>query len=226
MKGMIRARDVIAHPAVVIRGFGLKVFLRALLAPKERTFLEIISEGIPHPASPEERAITQQLDRLVLQEIHCSKIYKYFADHFLNFPDARQFFQTLSFQEEAHAEIIRVAKVEIARRKIWPQGDLIAPDILEKTDAMLARLDAGLRQTPRPTLKQALEMLEEMEATEREMVFAFLRHFHDVVQFTFIQKMHLLIPSFADHNAYLNTMLPQLKEMATRDARQQKRGQG
>lgn len=221
MRGLIRARDVIIHPLVVIQGFGVKVFWRALTAPKERTFLELISEGIPQPISPEQVAVSHQLDRLILHETHCSKIYHYFADHFTDALEVRDFFKTLSYQEEAHAEIVRVAKVEIARQKTWPKGDLIAPEILEKVDLALAQIDAVLRKTPKVSLKQALEILEEIEMTEKEMVFAFIHHFHVVMQFTFLKKIHHLIPSFADHHAYLNTTLPLIKEWA---ARRERRG--
>src|ERR1041384_1569377 len=44
MKGVVRKRDVLSHPAVTIRGFGWRVFIKALLAGRNRTLLSVVAE--------------------------------------------------------------------------------------------------------------------------------------------------------------------------------------
>lgn len=43
MSGFICKREVLAHPAQIIRAFGLRVFIHCLLASKGATFLSILS---------------------------------------------------------------------------------------------------------------------------------------------------------------------------------------
>jgi hypothetical protein len=44
MNGFICKREVIANPVVVIRAFGLRVFLRCLVAKRGATFLSILAD--------------------------------------------------------------------------------------------------------------------------------------------------------------------------------------
>ena len=44
MTGFIRKQTVLAHPLLVIRLFGWRLFVRALTAPPYTTFLDLIRE--------------------------------------------------------------------------------------------------------------------------------------------------------------------------------------
>lgn len=223
MRGLITKKDVLFHPCVVISSFGFKIFIRSLAAPRGLTFLEVISEGIPHPASPAQVEMTQQIDRLAAYELQCSSIYGYLGEIFSASPQIRNFFRTLSYQEQGHSEILRLAKVEMARRNLWPRAKLLDPATMHKLEQMLIHLDLELKKEEKPTLKKALQVIETIEASEKEMLFDFLHHFHEVVQIPFLRKIHRIIPSFADHQSYINTMLPLLKEMETHEERARKR---
>jgi len=106
MRGMIGRKDVLAHPVVVIRGFGLKVFLKTLISPRSRTFLEVISEGIPRPASEAQIRVAEFLDKLVSYELRTAHIYARMAHQFQDRGDAKTFFLTLSLQEEGHQHFL------------------------------------------------------------------------------------------------------------------------
>ncbi len=48
MNGTIRAKDVLLHPLVIVRGWGPRCYLRCLRAAVTRrrcTFLELVSRG-------------------------------------------------------------------------------------------------------------------------------------------------------------------------------------
>jgi hypothetical protein len=44
MSGLIRKREVVIHSVVIIRAFGVRVFVRCLLARRGATFLGILAD--------------------------------------------------------------------------------------------------------------------------------------------------------------------------------------
>lgn len=209
MRGLIGKKDVLLHPLTVIRGFGWRVLLQTLVAARGRTFLEIISEGIPHPATPREIELSLQMDTLVSFEIRGAHIYARMADLFQKMREVRQFFLTLSGQEEGHAEILRITKVELARRQLWQTLVPIKLGLFEKIDRELAEVEEGLRYPQKMELKEALTAVEKLEASEINIVFDFLLH---SVHTPFLKKIYYMIPSLADHQTYLNTLIPLFKQ--------------
>ncbi len=209
MKGLIGRKDVLAHPFTVISGFGPKVFFKTVFAPRHITFLEVISEGIPQPASAEEIEITLLLDKLISFELRTSHLYAGMAMLFKSRKGAQHFFQTLSQQEEGHAEILRITKVEVARRKLWEQVKPVSPVVLDKIDKELSQLEWDIRHPEALSYKEALKIVEALESSEINVVFDFVQH---SLRTPFLRKSHRLIPSIAEHHSYLNTMLPELME--------------
>src|SRR3954471_21935657 len=60
MQGVVTRVQVLAHPFVVVGGFGLKVLLRALLAGRGETFLDVVSRC----AEEESRSDLHEIDLL------------------------------------------------------------------------------------------------------------------------------------------------------------------
>lgn len=209
MRGLIGKKDVLAHPVVIIRGFGWKTFCRCLTSSPGTTFLEIISEGIPHPASPQEIELSRQFDRLISFELRNAELYSQMAELFHSLLDVREFFRTLTDQEEGHAEILRITKVEVARRNLWNTLVPIKPEMIEKIDRKLTEAEKTIADSKKLELARALHLVEDLEASEINIVFDFLLH---SVQTPFLRRIHFLIPSVADHQTYLNSMLPSLKQ--------------
>lgn len=224
MQGLIGKKDVLKHPGTVIHGFGWKVFIRTLAAPPGHTFLEIISEGIPHPTAPKEIELSLQIDKLVSFELRCAHIYARLAEIFRErWGLARDFFRTLSEQEEGHAEILRITKVELARRRLWNTLVPIDTVVIEKTDKMLSKIEWALREPEKLDFSKALQFVEEMESSEINIVFDFLLH---SVSSPFLKKIYRLIPSIADHKTYLNSLLPVLKEEEASERNMRHRNSG
>lgn len=209
MRGLIGKKDVLAHPVVIIRGFGWKTFCRCLASSSGTTFLEIISEGIPRPASPREIELSHQMDRLISFELRNAQIYAKMAGMFYPLGEVREFFRTLTDQEEGHAEILRITKVEVARRRLWNTLVPIKLEMMEKIDQKLTEVEERLADPKKLDLTHALHLVEDLEASEINIVFDFLLH---SIQTPFLRRSHFLIPSVADHQTYLNSMLPSLKQ--------------
>ncbi len=214
MKGLIGRKDVLLHPWTVIRGFGLKVFLKTAFAPGHATFLEVISEGIPKPVSPEEIQITLLLDKLISFELRTSHIYARLGTMFKEHDGANTFFHTLSIQEQGHAEILRIVKVEVARLKLWDEVKPISTEVVDKIDKDLSHLEWDIRHPETLSYKESLKIVESLESSEINVVFDFIHH---SIQTPFLRKSHRLIPSIAEHHSYLNTMLPELMEEEVRE---------
>lgn len=212
MRGLIGKKDVLCHPFLVIQGFGWKVFLRTLRAPAGLTFLEIISEGIPNPSKPHELELSQQLDKLISFEIRCSQFYSKMSEIFRNhWGLAPDFFRNLSEQEEGHAEILRIAKVEISRHYLWNTVLPIKPGLMEKTDRMLSEVEGLLRLPEKLDIKKGLEAVERLESSEINTVFDDLLH---SIHTPFLKKIYRIVPALSDHQTYLDSLLPLLKEEA------------
>ena len=63
MVGVIRKRNILAHPIVTIHCFGWRVFIRALLAPPGTTFLTLVTPVDPVKPS---RQTMARADRTLL----------------------------------------------------------------------------------------------------------------------------------------------------------------
>lgn len=220
MKGLIGRKDVLLHPITVIQGFGFKVFFQTLFAPHHITFLEVISQDLPQPVSAEEIQMTLLLDKLISFELRTSHIYARMALLFKSHDGAHDFFHTISGQEQGHAEILRITKVEVARQKLWDQIKPISQTVIDKIDRELSHLEWDIRHPEAFGYKEALKMVEVLESSEINVVFDFIQH---AIQTPFLRKSHKLIPSIADHHSYLNTMLPELMEEEVLEEHQRQR---
>ncbi len=223
MRGVIRKKDILSHPWVVIQGFGLKLFWQTLTAPNSSTFLELISEGLPKPVSEKELELTAQLDKLVSFELRCALIYSQCRERFWHFSAARHLFLNLSYQEETHAEMIRIVKVEIARKNLWDFVNPIPKEKFVKVEQVLSEIEGSLKNGGDFSLARGIAVVETLESRENDVVFEFLLHFHKAVETPFIRKLHKIIPSIADHHAYLNSALPEIKETLAIEERSAKK---
>lgn len=219
MRGLIGKRDVMLHPLTVIQGFGLQVFFKAVLASKGKTFLEIISEGIPQPVSREQIKITLLLDQLIAFELRAAHIYARMAMLYKKHSGAADFFRTISHQEEGHAEILRITKVEVARYNMWASVKPVSQKIIDTVDKDLSTVEWSLRTPGKLPYKKALDTVEELESSEINVVFDFMTH---SIQTPFLRKAHRLIPSLAEHHSFLNTVLPELMEDEKRNVHRRK----
>jgi hypothetical protein len=115
MLGVIRKRDIVLHPVVTVQSFGWRVFLRALTAGPNETFLSLVAEA--ETRDTVRRRVPEVMDRAIGLEIRAMRLYQALAGRFADEDALRQLFATLAVQEQEHAELLRVCR-HAARRNL------------------------------------------------------------------------------------------------------------
>lgn len=151
MVGAIDKRDILAHPIVTIQCFGWRVFLRALLAGRNTTFLSVLTAT--EVLKPAEETVVDFVARCVELELTASRIYAALARRFSDTPDVHAFFAAISGQEESHAELLELCRAAAAQsqwlderiqpwRRCLPKLERHMSDAESRVDDMHSALDA------------------------------------------------------------------------------------
>lgn len=204
MVGVIRKRDILAHPVITIRCFGWPVFLRVLIAGRQQTFLSLLCEaGALRPPTVEVPAL---LGRCVELELRAQRIYEELAHRFADRDPVRRFFQTLAEQERSHGELLELCR-ETASRAGWleeqfePWRDEV-PRLERQMDGAEASLE-GL-----DALVDALRLVIRIEASEINDVFG------GVVAATdseFVRTLGAFQAAGATHLSYIGDQIPRFE---------------
>jgi hypothetical protein len=118
MVGVIRKRDIVAHPVVTVRCFGWPVFLKALVAGRQQTFLSLLVESSAlHPPQIE---VPELIERCIGLELQASRIYERLAERYTKQDAVKEFFENLADQEREHAELLGLSR-ECAAREGWDE---------------------------------------------------------------------------------------------------------
>jgi len=166
MLGVIRRRDLIAHPFVTIDCFGLGLFFQALVAGRRKTFLSLLTDtGVLKPRVVEIPAL---LGRCVDLESRARRIYQFLAGRFSDWERVRQFFETLAQQEQHHAELLELCR-QLASRDGWLEEHFapwraVVPQLERKLDALEDSISG------RESLIDALRLVIEIESSEIDHV--------------------------------------------------------
>jgi rubrerythrin len=166
MLGVIRRRDIIAHPFVTIDRFGLGLFCQALVAGRHKTFLSLLAgTGVLQPPAVE---IPELLGRCVDLETRARRIYQFLAERFSDWEPVRQFFETLARQEQQHAELLELCR-QLASRDGWLE-EHFAPwrAAVPQLERKLDELEDSISE--RESLRDALRLVIEIESTEIDHV--------------------------------------------------------
>ncbi len=167
MRGVIRKRDVIAHPLVTIRCFGWRVFFRTLAAGRERTFLSLVAEaGLVE--SPRVQ-VPDILERCIRLELRAKRLYEALAERFSGEPEARAFFTDLAGEEEEHAEMLDLCRAAHGRTRR-------EANVLDRFAESLPRLEKGMQDAESclartGALPDALRLVLRVESSEVNGVF-------------------------------------------------------
>ncbi len=114
MVGAICKWDVLAHPVVTIRCFGVRVFLRTLVAGHSDTFLSIVTQaGLLQPPS---ESVFETMQRCVRLELVAKEIYESLAQRFRSLEAVRESFETLARQEQEHSELLGLCRIVAGQR--------------------------------------------------------------------------------------------------------------
>ena len=166
MLGSIGKSDVLAHPAVTIRCFGWKVFVKSLVAGRNETFLSILTrEGAFGPAS---HSVFEIVRRCVGLEQAAQRIYASLAAEFRQ-DSVREFFETLAQQEGEHAELLELCRVA-AMRGAW-DGRCLDPwrENVPYLERRMREAEAKRRAVKSPA--DAFWLTVEIESSEINQLF-------------------------------------------------------
>ena len=167
MFGVIRRRDLIAHPRVTVHCFGWPLFLRALIAGRHTSFLSLLAgSGALGPPTVE---VPELLGRCVDLESRARRIYQFLADRFAHLAPVRHFFETLAQQEQEHFELIALCR-RLASREGWLEEYFARwRDAVPQLERRMDELEDSLDDLDQ--LVDALRLVIRLEGSEINHVF-------------------------------------------------------
>ena len=196
MVGVICKWDIVAHPWVTVHCFGWKVFLRALTARRDETFLSLAA-GTPAASQPAETA-TELVRRCVALELRAKRVYEVLARAFAGRQPLRELFETLARQEQDHAELLGLCR-EAAGRDRWKRKALEPlPGALPELEKLMEDAESSSVAVESPA--GALRLALRIESSEVNEVFARIVAAADS---EFVRRLGAFRTAVRDHVGYL-----------------------
>ena len=202
MQGIIRKRDVVAHPVVTIQCFGWKLFFRTLVADHDRTFLELVGE---HSFPERGYRAPNLVARSAGLERRAMGVYLTMARR--NAEDAALygFFSALADQESSHAELLELCATATSPEQ-WESEEL------SRWQTLLPGLETAMSEFEQAASTvegrhQSLELMTRLESSEINDLF------HGVVGASsseFVRALHAFKSAEKEQGAFICSMLPSL----------------
>jgi len=217
MVGVIRKRDVLAHPIATVQCFGWPVLLKALVARRQQTFLSLLVES--RTFRPPKVAVPELLDDCVGLELSASRIYEALAERFQDSASVSLFFATLAQQEQDHAELLRLCR-EAASREGWLE-DKFAPwrDAVPRLQREMQTHEVSLADIE--NLPDIMRLVIRIEASEINLIF------DGIVAATdsdFVRKLRAFHTAELEHLDYISSRISELVPELAADCRRMKAG--
>jgi rubrerythrin len=204
MFGVIRRRDIIAHPFVTVDCFGWRFFIRVLVTGRRKTFLSLLAgSGVLRPARVE---VPELLGRCVDLESRARRIYQWLAERFAEREPVRQFFRALAHQEQEHYELLELCR-QLAGRHGWLE-EVFAPwrAAVPHLERQMDGLEASLEGLE--SLADALRMVIRLEGSEIDQIY------HAAVTATnseFVRALGVFRNAQAQHITYICDRIPKFE---------------
>jgi hypothetical protein len=201
--GAICRQDILCHPVVTIRCFGWRVFLRALRAGQNQTFLSLLAETPAPPASREK--VPEIVGRCIGLELRAARAYESLTRRFEQPESARRFFETLSRQERDHAELLGLCEAAAVRGE-WdgkhfdPWRDAV-PGLEERMREAESRVESL------GCLSDALRLVLELESSEINHVYLGIVAASDS---DFVKAVGAFHEAGLDHISYICECIPEM----------------
>ena len=204
MFGVIRTRDIIAHPLVTVHCFGWSLLFRALIAGRRKTFLSLLAESAA-PRSPTVE-VPELLGRCLDLESRARRIYELLAARFSDRVPVRRFFETLAQQEQEHFELLALCR-QLASREGWLE-EHFAPwrDAVPRLERKMDDLEESLDDLDQ--LVDALRLVIRVEGSEINQVF---RGVVSATDSQFVRTLQAFWTAEAKHIAYACEQIPKLE---------------
>jgi rubrerythrin len=204
MFGVIRRRDIIAHPRVTVHCFGWSLFFRALIAGRRKTFLSLVagSDALPSPTVE----VPELLERCVELESRARRIYELLAARFSDRAPVRRFFETLAQHEQEHFELLELCR-QVASREGWME-EHFAPwrDAVPQLERQMDDLEDSLNDIDR--LADALRLVIRLEGSEINHVF---RGAVSATDSEFVRTLQAFRTAEAKHIVYACDQIPEFE---------------
>jgi rubrerythrin len=203
MVGAIVKRDVLTHPVVTIQAFGWIVFLRAVFASREQTFLGLltIESGSTHRTLP----VCELIDRCIQLELRAKNAYLQLAKRFADDSKAMRFFTAMAAQEQSHSDLLEICR-EASKRAEWvmhrEEEWAHAITQLERETSRLSREIETVQ-----TLDEAMRIVIALEGSEINSIFS---NIMDSLDSGFVRKLEPFATAIRCHIEYIDRMIPTL----------------
>jgi hypothetical protein len=205
MIGVIKSRDILAHPISTIRCFGWGVFFRAVTPWSDVTFLSLLQDagcfGTPACKAP------PILERCIMLEHRAKRLYDALANIFA---EQRLFFACLALQEQHHADLLAVCRAA-SFRSGW-NVNIFNPwqDYLPRLEKAMDEAEAAVEHID--SLEAALQLVIQIESSEVNDVFSAAIAASDAA---FVKRLKPFQEAMEAHMAYIAEWLPQLSPQMT-----------
>lgn len=171
MKGIITRRDLLRHPFMVVKHFGISLFIKALFS-KNKPFLDFIQ----NPASKVPMALkpyTSTMDVFSYYERRIAAIFLTFAERFSELKSAERFYRELAKQKMGHYAILQFVKSFAPRRKIHNEKWQPYLNRIDDIEFLIRRSEESLE---RPlSLRDALQITEELSSSGINKIYQDLK---------------------------------------------------
>jgi len=204
MLGAIDKTDVLFHPLVTIRCFGWTVFFRAAFAGRQTTFLSLLTQSgtFERPITP----MGEMIDRCIELERRAMRLYESIAARYDELDLVREFFEHLSLQERAHAELLSVCRAAVGRRSSPQKCFQRMSHSVPQTERRLDRAELFLQESFE--LSDALRLVIELESSQINDLFS------EVVAATdpgLDERFQSFRGAIRDHLGYIRERIPRLE---------------
>jgi hypothetical protein len=204
MIGAIRRRDILAHPFVTIHSFGCAVFLRALIAGRDQTFLSLLAKT--RLLRPPKVKVPEILGDCVKLELGARRIYESLAERFTAQELVRQFFETLVQQEQEHSEMLELCR-ELASREGWLEEHFTPwRDAVPRLKRQMDEAEASLNDLD--SVVDALRLVIQIEGSEINQVFGSALAATDS---GFVRNLRVFQSAITKHIYYICDRIPKLE---------------
>jgi rubrerythrin len=204
MLGAIRKRDILAHPLVTIHSFGWGVFLKALTAGRQDTFLSLLART--RAFRPPTIEIPEALARCVDLESRAGRIYASLASRFLDPEPVREFFATLSHQEQEHFEMLSLCR-ELGSREGWLEESFTPwREAVPRLERQMGEAEDLAKRID--SVAAALRLVIRIESSEINRVFAGAVAATDS---SFVRNLQVFQIAGATHLTYICDQIPKFE---------------
>lgn len=203
MVGVITSRDVLLHPIATIRGFGWRIFFRAVSPWHEKTFLALLWDADFFGAATSK--VPELLGRCIGLELQAKRIYAALAEGFANLGSIGRFFEALAEQEQDHADLLELCRAA-AIRGGW-KANYFNPwqEYIPRLEQQMEEVEAAVYSIG--SVDDALRLVIRIESCEINEIFEAVLAASDSA---FVRRLRAFRDAMERHMVYICERIPEL----------------